>query len=103
MRHSLPGTSRVCNLEWQPETASALQESSLRPGLPEAQVQSFASCVPLHLKNLGSAISRVRDIVVILIKEIKEAEMGIESGDFSKSGSGQGPSARGRERRKRNC
>jgi len=45
-------------------------------------------------ENLGTAIFRVRGVVVILMEEIKEAAMGIESGDFSKSGSGQRLSAK---------
>jgi hypothetical protein len=60
----------------------------------------LASYVPLQQRNLGTAIFRVRDIVAILTEEFKEAAMGIESGHFSKSGSGQGRSARGRERAK---
>ena len=70
MRHSLPGTSRVCNLEWQPETASALQESSLRPGHQEAQLPSLASCVPLQQRNLGT-ISRVGDTIILMISRLR--------------------------------
>src|SRR5258708_19585318 len=70
MRHSLPGTTRVCNLEWQPETASALQESSLRPGHQEAQLPSLASCVPLQQRNLGT-ISRVGDTIILMISRLR--------------------------------
>src|SRR6266567_6363845 len=70
MRHSLPGTSRVYNLEWQPETASALQESSPRPGHQEAQLPSLASCVPLQQRNLGT-ISRVGDTIILMISRLR--------------------------------